>query len=217
MTDTDTEGYAFRFFLFALAVFLMMQTLAIITGGAASQEVHEVFSAPEIYAQNLINGGGNLRIMLFLDLFFIIGYGGALTLTAYANRAGHLMMGWVAGLGFGLVMVLDLGENLLMLQLLQLAEFGETPSLGQITWQLGISGAKWLWTSIAVVALTFTLPQNTGLERLLVWSARIALPVGTGLFVTGAVNMQLLGGLLVLVGMVGGFILLALTIWQRRA
>ncbi len=217
MQRQQVEKQAFGFFIFALMAFGLMQILVFITKGAASQEVFEVFSAPQTYTEALVNSGNSLRIMLFLDVFFMIGYGGGLSLTAYANAPRNPVFGWVTGIGIAGLLLLDLSENLIMLHALDLAQLGGTLDAAQIGWQVGISGAKWLIAALSVVALTFILPQNTLFERLLVWSARIALPIGTGLFVTGAFDARLLGGLFILVGMGGGFGLLALTIWQRRA
>jgi len=124
--------------------------------------------------------------------------------------------GWVAGLGVAALVMLDIGENLTMIISLDMLNAGDQISPARIGWQAGISGAKWLVAALSVVALTFTLPQNTWLERLLVWAARILLPLGTGLFVTGAFEERMLGGLLILAGMAGGFFLLTLTIWIRQ-
>lgn len=217
MSKQQAEKQAFWFFLFALAVFALMQTLVFVTGGAASQEAFEIFAAPEIYTKNLAISESSLRIMLFLDVFFMIGYGGGLSLTAYANAPRNPVLGWAAGIGVAGLLIFDLFENLIMLHALDLVQVGGALDAAKIGWQVGISGMKWLIAAFTVVALTFVLPQNTLFERLLVWSARIALPVGTGLFVTGAFDARLLGGVFILAGMGGGFGLLCATIWQRRA
>ena len=69
--------------------------------------------------------------------------------------------------------------------------------------------------ALTVASLSFVLPRGTVLELVLVWSARIALPLGAALFVTDAFGAREVGGLLILAGMGGGFVLLALTIWLR--
>jgi len=76
--------------------------------------------------------------------------------------------GWVAGLGVAALVMLDIGENLTMIISLDMLNAGDQISPARIGWQAGISGAKWLVAALSVVALTFTLPQNTWLERL--WS-----------------------------------------------
>lgn len=216
MAEDQAEKQAFWFFLFTLVVFSCMQALTFATGGAASQEIHEVYAPLNAYSQNLGQAGAPLRIMLFLDVFFMIGYAGGLAMTVYANIVRNPLMGWIAGAGIAGLVLLDVSENLIMLHLLDLVQANVGLENAQIGWQVGISGAKWFDAGFAVVALTFVLPQNTALERLLVWSARIALPIGAGLFVTGAFEARLLGGLFILAGMGGGFAMLALTIWQRR-
>ncbi|MCP5038863.1 MAG: hypothetical protein GY945_14825 [Rhodobacteraceae bacterium] len=216
MSGTGAEKLALQLFLYTLLVFAAMQVAAIITGGSGSQEVFEVFADPSSYSENLAQADGPLRLILLLDVFFMIGYGGALTMTAYANAPRNRVMAWVAGLGVAALVALDIGENLTMVISLDMLAAELELSPARIGWQVGISGAKWLVAALSVVALTFTLPQDTSVERLLVWAARILLPLGAGLFVTGAFEARMLGGMLILAGMAGGFFLLALTIWLRQ-
>ncbi len=215
MTTQQAEKTALQIYLFTLAVFVLMQMLVVASGGTAAQEINEVFAPAATYGENLAAGGNLLRSVLLLDLFFMIGYGGALGMTAYANAGRNLVLAWVAGIGIALLVLLDVGENTIMVISLDMLAAGGEVSPARIGWQAGISSAKWLMAALSVVALTFTLPQNTGLERLLVWAARVLLPLGVGLFTTGAFDMREVGGLFILAGMVGGFSLLAITIRVR--
>jgi hypothetical protein len=172
-----------------------MMALNLWSRGAASQELFEIWREVTDYRVRLKEAGDGLRIMLFLDLLFLIGYGGAIGLSAAAHAGRNPVMAWVAGLGIALVVWLDIAENLVMLLSLELAEAGEALAPGRIAWQVGLSGAKWFSAAIAVVALTLLLPRDTGLERLLVWSARVLMPLGAGLFVTDAFGLREIGNL----------------------
>ncbi|HHL21944.1 MAG TPA: hypothetical protein ENJ52_10525 [Aliiroseovarius sp.] len=216
MTARAAERLALALFLYTLAVFALMQGFAIFSNGAGAQELHEFYAPPSAYTYSLTEAGGALRVVLLLDLFFMIGYGGALAMTAFANRGRNPVMAVAALVGIGGLVLLDLAENVTMVLSLDLAENGTVISAGRIIAQVEISSLKWLVAALAVVALTFTLPRDTMLEKLLIWAARVMLPLGTGLFVTGAFEARLLGALLILVGMAGGFALLALTIWLRQ-
>lgn len=216
MKNSDWDRMALRFSVYTLAVFAAMMALALATGGAGAQEPHEVFAAPAAYTQALLDCANNLRIVLFLDVLFMIGYGGALAMTARAFAANNPVMAWVAGLGAAGLIALDIREDVFMVISLDMAEAGVALEPARIAAQAGISGVKWLIAALSVVALSFVLPQETGLERVLVWSARLALPVGAGLFVTGAFDARVVGGVLILTGMGGGFTLLAVTAWLRQ-
>lgn len=217
MKRNEYERLAFRFYLFTLAVFATMMGLGFVLGSGVSQELYETWRDPAGYAADLRENAGGVRAVLFLDLLFMLGYGGAIALTAAAHAGRNPVMAWAAGLGIAAVVGLDIAENLVMQLSLDLVEAGEALSPGRVAWQAGLSGTKWFTAALAVVALTLILPRETVLERVLIWSARVLMPLGAGLFVTDALGLRAFGGLGILGGMGGGLLLLAVTIWQRQS
>lgn len=210
-----TEQLALRFFLFTHVAFAAMIALGVLSGGAGAQELYETYQRPAVYAAFIGDAGPVLRLVLFFDFLFMIGYGGGIGLTAAVHAARAPVMAWVAGIGIAVVVALDLAENLMMLVSIDLVRSGEMLSAARIAWQAGLSGAKWVLAAMSVVALTVVLPRDTFWEKLLVWLAPVVVPVGVGLFVTGAFNQRGLGTVMLLTGMGGGFALLALTAWHR--
>lgn len=206
---------ATQLYVYTFAVFLVGQAIGIATGGAASQEPLEFFRPSAEYQAALQSAGDGLRIMLAVDLFFMIGYGAAISLTAALFFRVAPVMAWSAGIGILAVLAADLAENLTMLLSLDQIEAGGVLEPARIAWQAGISGLKWFLAAITLVALSLILPRETLLETTLVWLARITMPVGAALFVTGAFDQRLLGGMLILAGMGGGLAILALVLHLR--
>lgn len=215
MQPRDQLKLATRFYIFTLAVFALLQVVSISAGGHAAQEGFEIFADPADYTARLLAGGDTLRIILLGDMFFMIGYGGAIGLTAYAYRARKLPAAWVAGLGILLVVGLDLIENVTMSLSIDMVRAGLEIPVERILAQANISAVKWLTSGMVLVVFTFTLPDETLLERLLIWSTRIFLPLGTGLFIIGAFDARLLGGTIILLAMTGGLAMLAITTGRR--
>lgn len=206
---------AIGLYVFGLAVFVIQQAFGLPDGAAATQEGFELFADPADYTTRLVAAGGTLRTVLMLDLFFMIGYGAAIGLTVHAYANANRAMGWVAGLGIAAVVGLDLLENVIMLLSLDMAQSGAEIPAERIVSQVTVSSIKWFMAALSLVAFTFVLPSETLLEKFLIWSTRILMPLGTGLFVSGAFDARELGGLAILMGMSGGLALLALTTWLR--
>jgi len=203
---------ATQLYVYAVLVFAIMQLLAI---GGGAQEPFEIYADPADYTARMRAVSDSLRIVLFADLFFIIGFGAAIGITAWAYADTNRAAAWVAGLGIFLVMGLDLSEDISLLISLDRVDAGGELSESRILTQVQISSAKWLVSAVVVVALTFTLPQDSWLERLVVWATRLFFPIGAGLFVTGAFDASALGGLILLAAMGSGLGLLALTTGLR--
>ena len=215
MNATELQRLVIRLYAFTFLVFAAAQVFGFATGGAASQEPFEIFRPAAAYQSGLLEAGGNLRIMMALDLFFMIGYSISIGLTAVLFSRRLPLMAWAAGIGILLVLMADLAENLTMLGSLDLAQAGVDLDPGRIAWQVGISGFKWFTAALVLVALSLILPRDTWLESALVWLARITMPIGAALFVTGGLDQRLLGGLFILAGMGGGLALLALVLFLR--
>lgn len=211
MKTRDQLKLASRLFAFTLAVFALMQIISISSGGHGAQEGFEIFSDSGDYSARMASNGPTLRIILLGDLFFMIGYGSAIGMTAYAHAKINPAAAWVAGLGILLVVGLDLLENTTMVLSVDLVDGGAQVTAERILAQAHISAVKWLTSAMVLVVFTFTLPSNTPLERLLIWSTRVLLPIGTGLFITGAFDARLLGGSIILLAMAGGLAMLAIT------
>jgi len=81
MTTSEYQALAVRFYIFALAVFGLMQVLSLASGGAGAQEGFEFYAEPGDYHARLIAAGNALRLMLMFDFLFIIGYSAAIGLT----------------------------------------------------------------------------------------------------------------------------------------
>ena len=87
MKTAHSETQALRFLLLALALILVMLGHGLINGPAAGQEAYEAFLPVEEYRDRLAEAPGALRMTLFYDFLFMIGYGGGLVLSAWAHRA----------------------------------------------------------------------------------------------------------------------------------
>ncbi len=202
-------------YIYAVTVFAIMLVLTIASGGQAGQEGFELFAEPGEYSDRMRDAGPMLRLVLLGDLFFIIGFGSAIGMTAWAYCDINRAAAWVAGLGILLVMGFDLVEDITLILSIDMVETGADLPAERILAQAQISAAKWLLSAVVVVTLTFVLPQQTLLERLLVWATRVLMPLGTGLFVTGAFDIRPLGALIILSAMFSGLVLLALTVGLR--
>ena len=215
MTQADTMRQTTRLYFYTLGIFAVMQVIAIVNGGVGAQEPFEVYHPASVYAPELASAGASLRLMLALDLLFMIGYGSAIGLTAWLFSDRFKVMGWLAGIGILSVVMADLIENLHMLMSLELVVAGQDLTEGRIVFQAFVSGLKWFLAALTLVALSFILPRDTILEKTLIWLARITMPVGAALFVTGALDLRLAGGVLILAGMGGGLGLLSIVMHLR--
>jgi len=67
----------------------------------------------------------------------------------------------------------------------------------------------------ALTALTFVLPKERFFEALLVWATRLIFPAATALFVTGAFDLRRAGLYAIYIGMLSGFVSLAIVTYNR--
>ncbi len=201
-------------YLVTLVIFGAQQVASFLSGGV-SQEVFELFADPADYSTRMSLAGDSLRVILMLDLFFIIGFSTSIGMTALTHADINRAAAWIAGLGIILVAGLDLLENIHLFLSIDMVDGGQQIPAERILAQAQISAMKWMVAAFVLVVFSFTLPSETALEQFLIWSTRILMPLGTGLFVTGAFDARLLGGMIILAAMSGGLALLALTTWLR--
>ncbi len=214
MTYKEKLTLVTKLYLVTLLIFGAQQVVSFLSGGV-SQEAFEIFADPADYNARMSVAGDSLRIILLLDLFFIIGFFTSIGMTALTHSHINRIAAWVSGLGIIVVAGLDLFENTQLFLSIDLLDGGQQISVERILAQAQISAIKWLVSALVLVVFSFTLPSETVLERFLIWSTRILMPLGTGLFVTGAFDARLLGGMIILAAMSGGLTLLALTTWLR--
>ncbi|PHQ94709.1 MAG: hypothetical protein COB40_11705 [Marinosulfonomonas sp.] len=214
MTYVEKLRLVTRLYLVTLVIFGAQQVVSFLSGGV-SQEIFEIFADPADYSARMAAAGDSLRIILLLDMFFIIGFFTSIGMTALTHADINRAAAWIAGLGIILVAGLDLFENIHLFLSIDMVDAGQQVPAERILAQAQISAMKWLVAALVLVVFSFTLPSETALERFLIWSTRILMPLGTGLFVTGAFDARLLGGMTILIAMSGGLTLLALTSWLR--
>ncbi|VAW19968.1 hypothetical protein MNBD_ALPHA11-40 [hydrothermal vent metagenome] len=201
-------------------VALALLVAGVVVGSMAfpvtSQEQFEIIYALESYTRNLGAAEPAIRLILFLDSIFILAYIGAISFAIIGFASRNLPVAWFAGLGILAVMGLDIWENILIVISLDLVKFGETVSAQTMAQQALISSFKWQISAITLFALSFLLPGKRLAEFLLVWGTRLGLAIAAPLFVFNPFELRPIGSLLILASMSGGFILLAIVMWQNR-
>ncbi len=201
--------------LLALLLLIVATALAYLSGGVAAQERFEAFWDPAQYTAALREAGVSLRHVLLIDDVFILAYTGALGFAALAFLYESPAAAWTAGLAALALGALDFWENLTMGTNLDMALNGVAIDAGRIAFQASISGAKWNMAAFSLSALTFAIPGDRFFEIVLVWATRLIFPAATALFVTDAFGMRGPASLVILAGMMTGFVLLALVTYGR--
>jgi len=181
-----------------------------------NQEQFEFVYALESYTRNLGAAEPVIRTILFIDSIFILTYVGAIcfAIIGFSNRS--LPVAWFCGLGILAVMGLDSWENILIVISLDLVKSGEVINTQIMAQQTLISSFKWQFSAATLFALSFLLPGKRLAEFLLVWGTRLGLAIAAPLFVFNPFEMRAIGSLLILASMSGGFVLLAIVVWQNR-
>ncbi|MFZ1775489.1 MAG: hypothetical protein WAT78_16250 [Rhizobiaceae bacterium] len=206
-------GYAAT--LCALALMVIAVITAMSSNPHAGQEQFETIRAASLYSAELAAAGPGLRRILFIDGLFMLAYTVAIGFTVMAFADRNRPAAWFAGIGIVAVLLLDALENATMAQSVDLLDAGGALTLDRIAWQASVSGMKWQSAAAALLAVSFVLPTDSILERILVWGVRLGLPVAVPLFIMGAFGLREIGGQLLLLSMSGGFILLALVLRGR--
>ena len=198
--------------------FLLLAAAAIliyISGGNAAQEQFEAFIDPAQYTAKLHEAGRWLRLMLTLDDLFILAYTSALAFAALGFQYHRPAVALAAGLAAFALGAFDFWENLIMGTSLDMAASGMAVDAGRIAYQATVSGAKWNAGAVALVALTFAIPQERIFELVLVWATRLVFPAATALFITGAEELREASQFAIYAAMLLGFVLLAIVTYDR--
>jgi hypothetical protein len=147
------------------AVLVAMIAVSVATG--ASQEVHEHFHAPVDYAANLLAHPAGLRLMMGLDVAFLVLY------TAFFAALAHYLEGrpfvrLALGAMVG-VAILDIIEDHRILASLGMAEAGRPIDDSTIAWQQVISSTKFSLSYLSLVLFGLAIPRTTKLGLALSW------------------------------------------------
>lgn len=159
--------------LAAIGVLLVMVAVGMVTG--ASQEAHEWYAPPEVYAQRLLAQGGAVRILFGLDVAFLVLYSGFFAALADdLRRRGRPFV--AIALGAMLVTaLLDIVEDHHILALLGMAEAHRPIDDGALVLQQVISSTKFSISYLALVLYGLAVPRDSRLG----WVLSIFLVGGT--------------------------------------
>jgi hypothetical protein len=155
----------------ATSVVLIAMVITGLTTGAA-QEPHEHFMAPDVYAQSLLAHRGGLRLMMALDVAFLVLY------TAFFIALARQLKSLFAWFGLGamiVVAVLDIVEDHHIIAMLESAEHGIVPDVGSIAWQAAESATKFSISYLSLVLFGLAIPRT----RTIGWVFTLYLTVGT--------------------------------------
>ena len=157
------------------AVLAVMVIVSYATG--ATQEAHEHFALPEAYALRLVEHGKGLRLVMGLDIAFLILYTAffaALSVHLRQRGAPRLLV-YVALASMLGCALLDIVEDHHILALLDEAEARVLPSVTEIVFQQTESAAKFSLSFLALVLFGLCIPRDTRLGMALA----LFLTVGT--------------------------------------
>lgn len=210
MTNQQLLKTSYIASVISLVLIVIATVVALAVEPHAGQERFEIFSDAATYASGMLAAADRLRIVLYIDGLFMMSYtvaiGMAIMAFAQNNRAAALL----SGVGIVAVFLLDAFENATMAQSLDLVAAGAALDQGRIGFQAMVSAMKWQTASLILFSTSFVLPYETLVEKLLVWGARIGLPLAVPLFVSDTFGLRTVAGPLMLLSMGGGFVLLAL-------
>ena len=191
---------------------IAMVVVSVATG--ATQEAHEHYHPPAEYATNLLAHAGGLRLIMGIDVAFLVLYTAFFAVLAgYLRKLGQST--WLALGALIAVTVLDILEDHHILGLLSLAENGRPIDDSAIVLQEMLSATKFTFSYLAFFLFGLAVPRTTRLG----WVLAIFLTAGT--LVTAVVGVASPPSLREAIdggrwlGFLGGFVLVA--IWLRRA
>ncbi len=162
------------------AVLIAMVGVSIATG--ATQEVHEHYQVPSEYTAGLLAHPGGLRLVMGLDIAFLVLYSAFFAaLGKYLRELGRPFVWLALGAMIGTA-VLDIVEDHHILALLSLAEHGRPIEDGAIAFQEVLSSTKFSLSFLALVLFGLAVPRTTTLA----WILAAFLTLGT--LVTGVLG-----------------------------
>ncbi|MCP4185961.1 MAG: hypothetical protein GY761_22095 [Hyphomicrobiales bacterium] len=199
----------------ALVLLIIIGLIANLGEYKAGQELFETIIDPEEYSKSLANSTPALRIVLFLDALFILCFVTAIGFAILGFAKRNPPIAWFCGIAIIIVMFLDYWENFILSQSMDLLALGNTISLDRILYQASISSAKWQLAAITLVAISFLLPNDNLVEKLLVWGTRLGLAIGVPIFILDVLELRESGVILIALTMISGFLLLAIVTWKH--
>ena len=154
---------------------LAMVIVSIVTG--ATQEAHEHIAVPDVYAANLLAHADGLRLVMALDVAFLVLYTAFFaTLPGYLRAIGQPRVLVTIALGAMIAVALrDMLEDHYMLALLAQAEHGIAPTSGAIAYQTTESATKFSISYLALMVFGLAVPRTTRIGLVLA----LFLTVGT--------------------------------------
>lgn len=151
---------------------VLMAMVGVTLATGASQELHEHYATPELYASHLVGEGGALRVLMGLDIAFLCLY------TAFFAALARVLAGRpFVGLALGAmvaVAVLDIVEDQRILASLSQAEAGRPIDDNTIAWQQVLSSTKFSLSYLALLLFGLAIPRTSRLA----WVLALFLTVG---------------------------------------
>jgi hypothetical protein len=144
-----------------LAVVVVVLILMIATG--ASQEQHEHVKLPEPYALGLLAHANELRVLMALDVAFIVLFTAFFAaLAQYLRLLGRPFVTLALATMVG-VAVLDFVEDQHIISLLDYAENRVLPTASSIVFQSTLSWTKWSLSYLSLFMFGLAIPRSTRL------------------------------------------------------
>lgn len=140
-------------------VLVAMVVVGVTTG--ATQERHEHFMAPDAYARALIDHAPGLRMLIALDIAFLVLYTAFFVALAAVLRSRAFV-----GLALGAMIataVLDIVEDHHIIAMLESAEHGVVPSATSIMYQAMESATKFSLSYLSLVLFGLAIPRTSKL------------------------------------------------------
>ena len=193
---------------------LWMAALAFGTG--TTQEYFESSHPVGEYTAKMLAQADMLRLVLTLDNFFLLAYGGFFLwyIVERKGKADHWLL-IVLGVFLFMAMVLDAAENFHILGMLIRAEQKLPISDGEIGLQYILSAVKFMVAYFAVIILGVTFPRDTALARFVGLSTAILFPILGVLGFTVPAPWSLVCGIGRSIFFVMGFVLSGVVYWNR--
>ena len=200
----------FRTALGAGMAMLGMLLTSLFAANHITQQHFEFFSSSGVYATELMEASGTLRIILSFDNAFVVLYAASFIFLFMAlwhkEKTMNLIAGLVAVLATGL---LDFYENHHILTFITMAEKGVSINADDIANQMTLSQLKFHLSYLSFFLFAFSMPNNTFLEKLLKYSLFfLQLPIGV-LVYTSPQHIKPVFEILRYSFMLGGLLLIA--------
>lgn len=196
---------------------LCMLLISIFHPSHITQQHFEMFSAVDVYTNELMASANVLRSILTFDNIFIVLYAASFVFLYMAlsqkPKQINLLIGLIAVLGTA---VLDFYENHHILSFLTMAEKGEPIQANEIASQMTWSQMKFHLSYLSFFLFAFSMPADTLLEKLLKYSLLfLQLPIGV-LVYTAPANTRPYFELLRYAFMLTGLLMIAYNFNAKR-